>query len=132
MKTNKLRQLMRDVLKEEIDPREVNIFGYETKHFDVCPGAQGLYKRIVAGEFTDGMPGPEEQDLITRSAKLHDALFALEKNVLKTGGNELDIETAQIIADQIMAMAKMMDLEEEHNYVQNHVKIISDTVNKKN
>jgi hypothetical protein len=132
MKTNKLRQLIRDVLKEEIDPREVNIFGYETKHFDVCPGAQGLYKRIVAGEFTDGMPGPEEQDLITRSAKLHDALFALEKNVLNTGGNELDIETAQIIADQIMAMAKMMDLEEEHNYVQNHVKIISDTVNKKN
>jgi hypothetical protein len=132
METNKLRQLIREVLREEIDPREVNIFGYETKHFDVCPGAQGLYKRIVAGEFTDGMPGPEEQDLITRSAKLHDALFALEKNVLNTGGNELDIETAQIIADQIMAMAKMMDLEEEHNYVQNHVKIISDTVNKKN
>ena len=132
METSKLRELIREVLKEEMDPREVNIFGYETKHFDVCPGAQGLYKRIVAGEFTDGMPGPEEQDLITRSAKLHVALFALEKNVLKTGGNELDIETAQIIADQIMAMAKMMDLEEEHNYVQNHVKIISDTVNKKN
>ena len=132
METSKLRELIREVLKEEMDPREVNIFGYETKHFDVCPGAQGLYKRIVAGEFTDGMPGPEEQDLIIRSAKLHDALFALEKNVLNTGGNELDIETAQIIADQIMAMAKMMDLEEEHNYVQNHVKIISDTVNKKN
>jgi hypothetical protein len=132
METSKLRELIREVLREEIDPREVNIFGYETKHFDVCPGAQGLYKRIVAGEFTDGMPGPEEQDLIIRSAKLHDALFALEKNVLNTGGNELDIETAQIIADQIMAMAKMMDLEEEHNYVQNHVKIISDTVNKKN
>ena len=131
MKVDKLRQLIKEVLKEEIDPREVNIFGYETKHFDVCPGAQGLYKRIIAGEFTDGMPGPEEQDLIIRSAKLNDALFALEKNVLKTGGNELDIETAQIIADQIMAMAKMMDLEEEHNYVQNHVKIISDTVNKK-
>ena len=81
METNKLRQLIREVLREEIDPREVNIFGYETKHFDVCPGAQGLYKRIVAGEFTDGMPGPEEQDLIIRSAKLHDALFALEKKV---------------------------------------------------
>ena len=131
MKINKLRQLVRKLIKEQIDPREVNVFGYETKHFDVCPGAQGLYKRIIAGEFTDGMPDQKEQDLIIRYAKLHDALFALEKNVLKTGGNELDIETAQIIADQIMAMAKMMDLEDEHNYVQNHVKIISDTINKK-
>ena len=131
MKINKLRQLVRKLIKEQIDPREVNVFGYETKHFDVCPGAQGLYKRIIAGEFTDGMPDQKEQDLIIRSAKLHDALFALEKNVLKTGGNELDIEIAQIIADQIMAMARMMDLEDEHNYVQNHVKIISDTINKK-
>ena len=65
----------------EQDSLEVDVYGYQTKHFDVCPGAQGLYKRIIAGEFTDGMPDQKEQDLIIRSAKLHDALFALEKNV---------------------------------------------------
>ena len=43
----KLRQLIRETIKEQMDPREVNVFGYETQHFDVCPGAQGLYKRIV-------------------------------------------------------------------------------------
>ena len=132
MKVDKLKQLIREVLKEEMDPREVNIFGYETKHFDVCPGAQGLYKRIIAGEFTDGMPDQKEQDLIIRSAKLHDALFAMEKNAIEMGGNELDIQSAQIIADQIMEMAKMMGLEKEHDYVQNHVNIIRDAINKKN
>ena len=107
-----------------MDPREVNVFGYKTQHFDVCPGAQGLYKRIVEENLV------QDQDLVIRSAKLHDALFALEKNALDMGGNELDIQTAQIIADQIMEMAKMMGLENDHNYVQNHVKIISDAINR--
>ena len=119
----KLRQLIREAIKEQMDPREVNVFGYETQHFDVCPGAQGLYKRIVEENLV------QDQDLVIRSAKLHDALFALEKNALDMGGNELDIQTAQIIADQIMEMAKMMGLENDHNYVQNQVKIISDAIN---
>ena len=55
---------------------------------------------------------------------------ALEKTALEDGATNLDVESAQLMADQIMAMAKMMDLEDEHNYVQNHVKIISDTINK--
>ena len=120
----KLRQLIREAIKEQMDPREVNVFGYETQHFDVCPGAQGLYKRIVEENLV------QDQDLVIRSAKLHDALFALEKNALDMGGNELDIQTAQIIADQIMEMATMMGLENDHNYVQNHVKIISDAINR--
>ena len=122
----KLRQLIREAIKEQMDPREVNVFGYETQHFDVCPGAQGLYKRIVEENLV------QDQDLVIRSAKLHDALFAMEKNAIEMGGNELDIQSAQIIADQIMEMAKMMGLEKEHDYVQNHVNIIRDSINKKN
>ena len=125
MKKSEIRQVIREVLREEMDPREVNVFGYQTKHFDVCPGAQGLYKKI-AKEF-DG-----DKDLAIRSAKLHDALFAMEKNAIEMGGNELDVQSAQIIADQIMEMAKMMGLEKEHDYVQNHVNIIRDSINKKN
>ena len=56
----------------------------------------------------------------------------MEKNAIEMGGNELDIQSAQIIADQIIEMAKMMGLEKEHDYVQNHVNIIRDAINKKN
>ena len=31
----------------EVEAGEVLIGDYQTKHFDVCPGAQSLYKRIV-------------------------------------------------------------------------------------
>ena len=103
----------------EAEAGEVLIGDYQTKHFDVCPGAQSLYKRIVDREMVSDM------DLVKRSAKLHDALFAIEKNAMnKKSATELDAESAQIIGDQIMAMAKMMGLEEEHSYVQAHVDVI--------
>ena len=103
----------------EAEAGEVIIGDYQTKHFDVCPGAQSLYKRIVDREMVSDM------DLVKRSAKLHDALFAIEKNAMnEKSATELDAESAQIIGDQIMAMAKMMGLEEEHSYVQAHVDVI--------
>ena len=106
----------REFLTEEMEG-EVMVGSYQTKHFDVCPGAQSLYKRIV------------DEDLVERSAKLHDALFAIEKNAMqKESATDLDVESAQLIADQIMAMAGMMGLEAEHQYVQGHVDKIKEFI----
>ena len=55
---------------------QVNVFGYQTKHFDICPGAQSLYKKITDEKLKD--------DAI-KSAKLQVALFAMEKRALKSG-----------------------------------------------
>ena len=107
---------------KEIEVGEVKVYGYQTQHFDICPGAQSLYKRIVSENLVD------DEDLVIRSAKMHDALFSLEKNALKRGANALDVETAQLLADQIMAMAKMMNLESEHQYVQGHVDRIKEVI----
>ena len=106
----------------EQDSLEVDVYGYQTKHFDVCPGAQSLYKRIVDEDLV------KDKDLAKRTAKLHDALFALEKTALENGATELDVEAAQLMADQIMEMAKMMDLESEHQYVQGHVEKVKGAV----
>ena len=107
----------------EAEAGEVLIGDYQTKHFDVCPGAQSLYKRIVDEKLVDNM------DLVERSAKLHDALFAIEKNAMqKESATDLDVESAQLIADQIMAMAGMMGLEAEHQYVQGHVDKIKEFI----
>ena len=103
---------------------EVNEFGYQTQHFDICPGAQSLYKAIVDGEH-----GKQDEDLVIRVAKLHDSLFYLEK-LAKDGKVEVTqelVDIAQNTADLIMSAAKdKMKLEKEHNYVQGHVDTIKD------
>ena len=118
----KEREMANVFVREEVEMGEVMIGNYQTKHFDVCPGAQGLYKRIVDEKLVDDM------DLVIRSAKLHDALFAIEKEAMKNGASELDAEAAQILADQIMVMAEMMGLKNEHSYVQAHANIVKDNV----
>ena len=119
------------VLYERDFKQELNIYGYQTKHFDLCPGAQNLYKRILAGDFTDGMPSAKEQETIITLAKLHDALFGMEKIALssKDGVDKEFANKAQGIADKIMDMSQSLDLVDEHGYVQNHVDIIKDKVN---
>ena len=91
---------------------QVNVFGYQTKHFDVCPGAQSLYKKITDEKLKDDA---------VESAKLQDALFALEKKALKSGANEEEVKKAQEIANSIMELAQKMGLKAEHQYVQGHV-----------
>ena len=107
--------------KMEEQAGEVNVFGYQTQHFDICPGAQGLYKKITDEKL--------KEDAI-KSAKLHDALFAMEKQALKSGANEEDVKKAQQIADAIMKLAQKMGLKAEHQYVQGHVDKIKDTLTK--
>ena len=119
------------VLYDQDFKQELNIYGYQSKHFDLCPGSQNLYKRILAGDFTDGVPSAKEQETIITLAKLHDALFGMEKIALssKDGVDKEFANKAQGIADKIMDMSQSLDLVDEHGYVQNHVDIIRDKVN---
>ena len=145
MKKGQLRNLIRETIKEiseddamkksalgmamygkkskmNEEEGQVNVFGYQTKHYDICPGAQSLYKAIVDGEH-----GEQDKDLVIRVAKAHDTLFYLEK-LAKNKSIEVTqelVDTAQNQADLIMSAAKeKMNLEKEHSYVQGHVDTI--------
>jgi hypothetical protein len=111
--------------EESEDPGELMVGSYQTKFFDMCPAAQALYQDIESKV--------EDMNLAERTAKLQDALFAIEKHVIndeETGSDEVYMTTAQNLADQIMEMAKMMGLENEHNYIQGHVDRIASELKK--
>lgn len=102
---------------EEEDAGEVKVGDYQTRHFDMCPGATALYKDIE-GKGVD-------MDLAERTAKMQDVLFYLEKDPDRSHVEE-DAVMAQAVADQIMDMAGMMGLTNEHQYVQGHVDAIKE------
>jgi len=108
---------------------ELNVYGYTTKHFDICPGAQTLFKDILRGEFTDGMPSAKEQDKVVELAKLHDTLFALEKIALKDQGDaklvfKKVIETASDIYE--LGTEIGLDQNSDLRYIQGHVQRVND------
>ena len=109
---------------EDVTPEEggVTVGEYQTQHYDACPGATALYKDIES----KGV----DMDLAERTAKLQDVLFFIEKHVEEEGYEPDSFygQVGQILGDQIMAMAGMMGLENEHQYIQGHIDRINKAV----
>ena len=109
---------------------EVDVYGYRTQHFDMCPAATTLFKNIMAGQYTDGVPSAREEASIIAMAKLHDALFNMEKKAL--GYGEVDrsyLTQAERLEDEIYRQAQLLDLEDEVKmYIPGHIDKIANVV----
>ena len=112
--------LKQEFLDESEDVYELEIGDYRTRHYDMCPGATALYSKIVSGEI------PVDMGIAIRAARLQDALFYLEKHTVKEMQSATfeDVVAAQNLAYEIMQLAKMMNLEKEHQYIYAHVQAI--------
>jgi len=105
---------------ETTDSGEIVVGNYQTRHYDMCPSATKLYNDI-----DDQV---DDLDLAERTAKMQDVLFYLEKHTVKEmkSATQEDVMMAENLAEQIMAMAGMMNLESEHDYIQSHVDAIKE------
>ena len=99
----RIRVVNEDAFKEGMG--ELDVYGYQTQHFDICPGAQTLFKDILRGEFTDGVPSAKEQDKIAELARLHDLLFFLEKLAI----NDENLIALIKIKDGIMRPSRVIN-----------------------
>ena len=110
---------------EESVPEEVTVGSYTTENFDICPTAAKLYENIAFRLDDDQMQYAE------RSAKLQDALFYIEKHAIEMGeASDATVLAAQNIADEIMVLADMMNLQGMHDYVEStHVAKIEELAN---
>jgi len=123
----RIRVVNEDAFREGMG--ELNVYGYQTNHFDICPSAQTLFKDILRGEFTDGVPSAKEQDKIVELAKLHDILFKLEKIALEDQGD------AKLVFDKVIETASDiyelgteigLDQNTDLRYIQGHVERVND------
>jgi hypothetical protein len=109
---------------------EVDVYGYRTQHFDMCPAATTLFKNIIAGQYTDGVPSAREEASVIAMAKLHDALFNMEKKAL--GYGEVDksyLDQAERLENEIYRQAQLLDLEDEVKmYIPGHIDKIANVV----
>ena len=116
-------------INEEEEPEHfgggenIDILGYETKHFDICKSAVILYNKLKEKDLTD-----EGKELVLSSAKELDHLFEMEKQVVR--GEEVDhdpvehgIEIVNIISFQLGRVAEIIndDFERDTNFLKLHL-----------
>tara|TARA_R100000008_G_scaffold79867_1_gene61868 strand:- start:33 stop:863 length:831 start_codon:yes stop_codon:yes gene_type:complete len=101
----------------------IDILGFETKHFDICRSAVILYNKLKESDLND-----DGKELVISSAKELDHLFEMEKQVVK--GEEVDhdpiehsVELVNIISFQLGRVAEIIndDFERDTNFIKLHV-----------
>ena len=111
---NSLREGREQIEKDSSE--QIVAGSYQTKHFEMCPGAQKVFSSLPRGT---------NPDHAEKAAILHDQLFGLEKQVIsKERSTDSDIEEAGQIADKIRIFADKMNISDQVNYLDNHMEII--------
>ena len=108
----------------------LDVFGYQTKHFDICKSATTLYEKLIQNE--------EAKDLIVKTAKDFDHLFEMEKQVVAEEPLDHDpidhaIELCNTISFKLGRIAEMTghgENEEDTHFIQLHVNVIIDRAQK--
>ena len=117
-------------VNEQVDKFNVDVFGYKTKYYKVCPGAKAFMDKVMDGAYGDMS---EKQNEVIRIAKLHDLLFIREIKALKDS-NYADqvIPQVEYIAEEIKDNVQLLGIPvADVDYVDNHVEIIKDAAKKK-
>ena len=106
------------------DKFNVNVFGYQTKYYKVCPGAKAFMDKVVAGDYGDMS---QRQNEVIRIAKLHDLLFIRELKALKDPVYASQvIPQAEYIVEEIKDNVKILGMPlADVGYLDNHIDYLS-------
>ena len=108
----------------------IDIFGFQTKHFDICGSAVSLYNKLKEYD--------EHKDLIIESAKEMDHLFEMEKQVVMDEPIDHDpinhsvelINTISFKLGRIAELTNHGDREEDTHFLKDHALVIIDRAQK--
>ena len=111
---------MQDYVFEELD-----IFGYKTRFFFICPGATATFEHLVSMA-----PDADTQGMIRSAALIADRIFEIENTVIEEDNATLEqLQEALLLTDDFYDL--MYEIDEEvgmvHNvqYMDGHIEKIS-------
>ena len=123
--SNALINHFKETVAEEYaaDKYNVNVFGYQTKYYKICPGAKSFMEKVVSGDY-----GDVNKDEAIRLAKLHDILFLYEIKALKdseyaAGILDSAVNIVDVIKDQVQSMGMPIA---DVDYLDSHIEKIKD------
>jgi hypothetical protein len=108
----------------EVEEGELNVFGYNSKNFDICPGAVQLFIHLMEMPMEDDTVG-----MIRSAAQIADNVFHLEKLVIqKKSVSPLELEEAILLVDDFKDVMEEIDEEvgmrHDVSFMDGHIEVI--------
>jgi hypothetical protein len=105
---------------------EMDVYGYETSHFYICPGAVGTFNHLVNEmNITDD----DLVDMIRAAAVIADTVFMIEARVIESGkAEERDLRRAITLVDMFKDVFQTINertgMEHDISYMDGHIEVI--------
>ena len=114
-----------DILEEIIkDSLNINVFGYPTEYFYMCPGAKATFEHLVSMEMDEDTKG-----MVRSAAQIADNIFDLEEDVIENGiATPDDVELASLLIsdfkDLMSEIDEIVGMTHDVSYMDGHLKTI--------
>ena len=110
--------------KMEIIPPNVNVYGYHTRFFQICPGAQATFEHLISMDNDDDTIG-----MIRSAAQVADNVFRIEDEVIKSElATKHQYEEAVVLVDDFKDIINEIDKESgmvhDVSYMDGHIEKI--------
>ena len=107
--------------KMEITPPNVNVYGYHTRFFQICPGAQATFEHLISMDNDEDTKG-----MIRSAAQVADNVFRIEDEVIKAeSATQHQYEEAVILVDDfkdiIAEIDKISGMKHDVSYMDGHI-----------
>lgn len=118
------------ISKETLQAEEMNVYGYDTSHFYLCPGAIGTFKHL-----TEEMDLDEDLiDMVRAAAVIADGVFMIEEEVVNNKfSDETDLRRADMLVSMFKDIFKTIDertnMVHDISYMDGHIEVIKSYLN---
>jgi hypothetical protein len=119
----------------EKDPKmefsdELDVFGYRTKHFFMCPAATAQFKQLIADSAQE-----DDYGMVRAAARAADGIFAIEHNAINNDfASTADLKEAMVLLEDfndVMAeISKRTGKSYDTAYMTQHIEKIHSYLNK--
>ena len=108
--------------------QEVDVYGYKTKYFYICPGAVATFEHLISMDNDDDTIG-----MIRSAAVVADSIFKIEDDVLKAKvATEDQLDEASILVDDFKDIIEEIDeisgMQHDVSYMDGHIETIASYV----
>ena len=115
-------ELVEELIKDSLN---INVFGYPTEYFYMCPGAITTFEHLISMEVDEDTKG-----MIRSAAQIADNVFDLEEDVIEEQiATPEDVELASILIsdfkDLMLEIDEITGMTHDVSYMDNHLRIIS-------
>ena len=109
------------IVKDIYQSMEIDVFGYKTKYFYICPGAISTFQDLTSLELDEDVVG-----MIRSAAQIADNVFLIEKNAIESGKtSQQELDEAILLVDDfqdlIREIEQLVGRRYNTSYMDNHI-----------